>query len=349
MKTSLVKLGLVLALLVSASACSSQTANNSSSSSGSPSSDPVVTLTFGGTASAEDLLTQSMEMVATRANELSGGTIQISTYPASQLGDAVAQLESVIGGGQDMLIEAEGSYIQQYGITEAAVNSFGLVYSQELLTKELESDFWHGLEEQFYENTGVRTLSNGWVRQPTVIASKVPLRTVSDFKGIKLRTVSSKTTADVYNALGFSSTPVAYSEVYLSLSQGVIDATIATLDAQYTMGFYENAPYITNYGNSCTNCATWINGAKFDSMTQAQQEALIQACEEAAEWYTQESNALVSEYIEKMEANGAEFIDLSQEDIATCNSILEELAQTYEANGEWPVGTYDKLREIVQS
>lgn len=311
------------------------------------SKDPVVKLTFGGTAAAEDLITRGMERIAETCKERSGGSIQISVFPASQLGDAVAQLESMVGGGQDMMIEAQGSYMQQYGVKDAAINSFGLVGTQELLAKELKSDMWKELEQQFKAETGIETLANNWVRQPTVIASKVPLRTIDDFSGVKLRVVPSKTTTAVYEALGFAPTPVAYSEVYLSLSQNVIDATIASFDAMYTMAFYEVAPYITKYGNSCTNVAVWINGSKFDSMTPAQQEILREACVEAGDWYVQESNAVMDDYIAKMEANGATIIDVDDAFRNTCNEKLRDTALQFESEGTWSEGLYEKLSNLL--
>lgn len=311
------------------------------------SKDPVVKLTFGGTAAAEDLITKGMERIAETCKERSGGTIQINVFPASQLGDAVAQLESMVGGGQDMMIEAQGSYMQQYGVQDAAINSFGLVGTQELLSKELKSDLWAGFEQQFKDATGIETLANNWVRQPTVIASKTPLNTIQDFSGVKLRVVPSKATTAVYEALGFSPTPVAYSEVYLSLSQGVIDATIASFDAMYTMGFYEVAPYITKYGNSCTNVAVWINGSKFGSMTPAQQEILREACVEAGEWYVQESNAVMNDYVAKMEADGATIIDVDDAFIGTCNDMLRDVALQFESEGTWSEGLYDKLATLL--
>lgn len=343
---------LALAMVFALAACGKPAAPaapaaDAPAAAGDVSKDPVVNLTFGGTFAADDFATKAMERIAANAAEKSGGTIKISVFPASQLGDAVAQIESMIGGAQDMVIEAQGSYMQQYGVKEAAVNSFGLVYSQELLAKELESEFWAEVEAQFLANTGVRTLANNYVRQPTVISSKTPLRTMDDFKGVKLRTVSSQVTMDVYNALGFATTPVAFNEVYLSLQQGVIDATIASLDQQYTMKFYDNAPYITMWGNSCTNIAIWINDAKFQTMTPAQQEILAECCKEAGDWYCEQSNAVVGDYMKNMEEAGVEFIYLDDATTAEMNGKIAAVAEKYEAEGKWPAGTYAKLEAIV--
>ncbi len=316
---------------------------------GSPdaSNDPKIELSFGGTAAADDLITQGMERVAQLAEERSGGSIVINVFPASQLGDAVAQIESMIGGGQDMMIEAQGSYMQQYGVKDAAVNSFGLVETQEALAKELESDMWKEFEDEFKEINNVDTLANNWIRQPTAIACKKPLRTMEDFQGVKLRVVPSSTTTAVYEALGFSPTPVAYSETYLSLSQGVIDGTIASYDAMYTMGFYEVAPYMTKYGNSCTNVAVWINSSRFASMTPAQQQILTEVCQEVGDWYTENSNEIMKEYEEAMIAGGATIIEVDETFVEEANQKLSEVAYSFEEAGEMRQGIYDELAALL--
>jgi len=312
------------------------------------SGDPVIKLSFGGTAAADDLITKGMEMVSELAAERSGGTIVINVFPASQLGDAVAQLESMIGGGQDMVIEAQGSYMQQYGVKNAAVNSFGLVGTQETLAKELESEMWKEFEAEFKKINNVETLANNWIRQPTVIACKKPLKTLEDFRGVKLRVVPSATTTAVYEALGFSPTPVAYSETYLSLSQGVIDGTIASYDAMYTMKFHEVAPNLTKYGNSCTNVAVWINGSRYDGMTPAQQQILKEVCREAGDWYMQASNDIMKEYEDKMVSGGVTIIEVDDAFVEAANKLLCDVAYAYEAEGKMREGIYDELAELVK-
>lgn len=310
--------------------------------SGDVSSDPVVMLSFGSTSAAEDLITQAMNRVAETCKEKSGGSIQITVYPASQLGDATAQLESLSSGGQDMFIESEASYMQTYGIADAGVCSFGVCNTQEKLAKLTESELWAEWEQQFLDTTGIATVSNNWIRQMTVICSKKPLRTVDDFKGVKIRTVSSETTIAVYNALGFSSTPISFSEVYLSLQQGVVDATFGTQDNVYTNSFYEQAPYILQWGPSCTNLGVWINNNKFQSMTEAQRQILTEACDEAGKWYTDSANEQTQGYVEDMISKGSELVYLSEEDEAFANNTLVELARSYEGS-KFSEGLVDRL------
>ena len=351
--SSLLAVIIVLAMMLSLSACGSSGDTETAASdettgqgSGDVSTDPKVTLSFGSTSSAEDLITQAMQMVADTCAEKSGGSIEVNIFPASQLGDATAQLESLSSGGQDMFIESQASYMQTYGIADAGACSFGVVSTQERLAALIDSDVWAEWEQQFLDTTGIATISNNWIRQETVICSKTPLESIDDFKGVKIRTVSSETTIAVYNALGFSSTPISFSEVFLSLQQGVVDATFGTKDNIYTNSFYVEAPYILMWGPSCTNLGVWINNAKLESMTDAQRQILIDACNEAGEWYTSAANEQTEGYVEDMVASGATLTYLSDEDTDAANNILVELGRSYEGS-KFSEGIIDRILEAV--
>lgn len=307
-----------------------------------------VTLSFGSTSAAEDLITQAMKMVADICAEKSDGTLIINLFPASQLGDATAQLESISTGGQDMFIESQASYMQTYGIKDAGACSFGVVNTQEKLAALTKSDLWAEWEQQFLDTTGIATLANNWIRQETVICSKKPLESLADVQGVKIRTVSSETTIAVYNSLGFSSTPIAFSEVYLSLQQGVVDATFGTKDNIYTNSFYVQAPNILMWGPSCTNLGVWINNAKLQSLSDNQKQILAEACKEAGDWYTEQANALTQGYIDDMVANGATLTYFSDEDTATANNTLVELARTYEGT-KFSEGIVDRIVAEVEA
>ncbi len=312
------------------------------------SKDPVVTLIFGGTSSAEDNISIAMQRIADLCNERSGGTIRISVFPASQLGDAVSQMESTISGAQDMFVEAQANYMQQYGIPETNVNNLGLITSQEVLAKELETPLWAEWEAKFLENTGLRTLGHNYLRPSVAISSNIPFHNQDEIKGIKLRTTASAISVDSYNACGFQSTPVAYGEVYLSLQQGVIDATMGSLDSHYTMGFYEVTKYLCMFTLSSPNFGIWINEAKYQSMTPAQQQILSEVVLECGDWYTETNNAMVDGYVQKMVDSGIEIITFSDEIMQPIYDKLADLAHSYEEAGKWTPGTYDAMAALLK-
>mgnify|MGYP000632868512 FL=1 len=51
--------------------------------------------------------------------------------------------------------------------------------------------------------------------------------------------------------------------------------------------------------------------------------------------------------VAKMKESGIEVISLPPEEVAKLQAPMEAMADKYEAAGEWPVGTYDEILEIL--
>ena len=306
-----------------------------------------VTLSLGLTSAAEDLATQSFERFAKNVEEKSDGSIVINVFPASQLGDAVAQMESMITGAQDMFAEGELNYEADHGVPELKAQSYGCVNTNEKLRTFLASSVYKEWNEKFRQVNGVVTIANNWIRTPVVMALREPLTTMEQFKGVKLRTVPSESTITAYSALGFNPTAVAYNEVYLSLSQGVIDGTICPFEGAYSMKFYEQAPYILKVGTAVTNNALWVNEAKWNSLTDEQRAIITECAVEAGDWYSEQIQETIKEYVAAMEAGGATIIEPSEELLQQVDEALGKAAQQSIADGKLDGDAYQKMHDAA--
>jgi TRAP-type mannitol/chloroaromatic compound transport system substrate-binding protein len=73
--------------------------------------------------------------------------------------------------------------------------------------------------------------------------SKKPLRSLSDFKGLKVRTPPGLTSM-IFSKLGASPVNLPAGEIYTALSSGVVDAAeMVSLTEDYDLGFHEVAKY----------------------------------------------------------------------------------------------------------
>lgn len=321
-------------------------ANGGSPASTSPAAkEPKMTLSLGTTSSAEDLQTQALERFAKNVQERTGGNITINVSPASQLGDAVAEIEALISGTQDMFMESEIAYMYTYGISDLGVEGLGIVATPEQLKNLVNSPEMDEYREEFRKKNGIVTLTHNWYRNPIVIASKQPLNTLADFQGVKLRVVPSPMTIKSFGALGFQPTSIAYNETYLSLSQGVVDGAICPFDGYYSMGFYEVAPYCLYLGSN-TNNIIWMNESKYNQLSDNQKQILKECGDEAGDWYTEAVAAVRQDYVAKCETGGATFIEASDELKEQCAAIWADLAHELEAAGEITPGAFDKLMEV---
>ncbi len=298
--------------------------------------------TLGTTSAADDLQTKALERFAANVKEKTDGKIDITVYPASMLGDANAEMEAMIAGTQDMFMESEAGYLDAYGVHEAAAMGVATTATPSQAKTLAESAYMASLREKFRELNGVVTISYNWYRNPIVIASTKKLEKVEDFQGVKLRVVPSEITIKTYGALGFKCTSISYNEVYLSLSQGVVDATICPFDGYYTMKFYEVAPYCLYFGSN-TWMNLWMNEAKYNQLSDNQKAIFKECAEEAGVWYTNEAAAARQPYIDACEAAGCQFIDVSDEMLQECLDLMAVVSYEQEDAGVIPKGSYDKM------
>ena len=309
--------------------------------------DPKVTLSLGLVSAADDLATISFERFAENVAEKSGGSVIINVFPASQLGSAVAQLESVIAGAQDMSVDGELVMEADFGVPDLKAQSYGTLNTSEKLKTFLASSVYKEYNEQFRQKNGVVTVANNWIRTPIIICLKQPAYTMDDFKGVKLRTVPSASSVAAYSALGFDPTTVDYSEVYMSLAQGVIDGTICPFEGAYTMKFYEQAPYVLLASTNVTNNALWFNEAKWNSLTQRQRDVITECALEAGDWYTSEIEGMMQEYIANMEAGGATIIQPDQAMLDGIAAALESVALKEVEAGNITLEGYESIRDAA--
>ena len=84
--------------------------------------------------------------------------------------------------------------------------------------------------------TGFRVLTN----------SKKPVTTLADLKGLKIRVPKNEIMIATYQAWGINPVPMAWSETFTALQQGVVDGQDNPYATIYAMKFYEVQKYITS-------------------------------------------------------------------------------------------------------
>ncbi|MDO5551949.1 MAG: TRAP transporter substrate-binding protein, partial [Lachnospiraceae bacterium] len=173
-------------------------------------------LTMGSTGAADDISTQAMTYMKDYIEEKSGGAIKVNTFPSSQLGAAVDQLEMTGQGSIDLFLEA--NYMTSNGVNEAKVGSLTFTYgSKEDYRKVNESELTQQWKDKFCELNNIKIIANNWYRNGTALVSNREIRTVEDMKGLKVRIPPVDITMECFSELGMNPTPIAYNESLLAL------------------------------------------------------------------------------------------------------------------------------------
>lgn len=128
---------------------------------------------------------------------------------------------------------------------------------------------------------GVAFWSNGF-RQMT--NNTHPLRTPTDFRGLKFRIQPSRVLDRQFEALGASTISTPFNEIYHSLETGAADGQENTISNILTKRFYQVQRYMTISNHSYLGYAVIFNKSYWDSLPSDAKLVLQEALEETTRW-----------------------------------------------------------------
>ncbi|MBP1932184.1 TRAP transporter substrate-binding protein [Ammoniphilus resinae] len=287
----------------------------------------VIELNLGHTLTADSERQIIAEKMAQLAEEKSGGTIKISTFPQSQLGGEVKQIQSVRTGAQGMLIVStaalENTY-PEYSIFDLPYLFDSAEQANKVFQSEVGDKFLDMLSDQ-----GLVGLGWGWANERNIFASK-KVETPEDVKGLKTRVMQAPGYVKTYETLGAQPTPMAYGEVYLAVQQGTVDGGDTSPDQFVMDKFLEVAKYYNKTKLHYVPIVTAISKSKWDQMTPDQQKALQEAVDEALAFGVEYNKTYYDKYYEEMKKAGVEIVESDVEAFKKAamparESILKEI------------------------
>ena len=173
---------------------------------------------------------------------LSKGTIKVEVYHNTQLGDAVANVQSIRNG--------------TIGFTTVSASNLNQVvpamdmYSLPFLFKN-EAHFWWFLAQpqaaelaKQMEDKGIKII--GYIDSGSRnFFTQKAVRTPDDLKGQKIRVMASPVMVNTMKALGATGVPVAWAELYTALQTGVVDGAENNHPSVVAKKFYEVSKFYT--------------------------------------------------------------------------------------------------------
>src|SRR5215216_7249385 len=149
---------------------------------------------------------------------LTKGTVKVEVYANTQLGDAVANVQSIRNGTIGFTVVSASNLNQ----VVPAMDMFSLPF----LFKN-EAHFWWFLAQPQAEEF-VKALEDKGLKKIGYIDSgsrnlftQKPVRTPADLRGQKIRVMASPVMVKTMEALGATGVPVAWAELYTALQTGV--------------------------------------------------------------------------------------------------------------------------------
>lgn len=288
----------------------------------------VYTLQFSTTMAAETFGVVEIVDCMEKIEELTDGHIQFSQNFNGSLGDENELLMSVMDGSIDLVIVGPG--------TLATVDPAFDIFNAPFMYKDYDHAlaFW---SSEAYENwmkehgdpmgiTFLTTINQGF---SGILNNKRDIYSPADMTGLKLRVPDQNSLITLCNAMGAVATPVAASEQYMSLSQGVIDGAIHSMAAHVSWGLTEIAGHFTETNHMLACGMVEMNQARLDSLPEEYRTIIQEQFRECQDTIFKNTVDSVKSDYEKAESDGVKIILNSEVDMDAFREKLADIIETY--------------------
>ncbi len=323
------KFGTLLALTFSAGLTLAACGDESSTSGGE--SDDVIEFDLGHTLTPGSTRDEAVMKFKEALEEKSDGKMTINNFPQSQLGGEVEMQEAVQSGNQDIVFTSSSTLanvIPEFGILDVPYLFDDLEEANETLRTDAGKQLLDLLPESGLIGLGyVETVDRN------VFAGK-PINKAEDLQGLKIRVIEAPGYVETYKALGAQPTPMAYSELYTSLQQGVVDGGDTSADQFVMDKFMEVSDYFSLSGMNHIAVVGVMSKSVWDELDSDQQAIVQEAFDEASTFAPEEFQRQRDKYLEEMEKEGVNIVETDKESLKKATEDVKAKLIKDTPNGE---------------
>jgi tripartite ATP-independent transporter DctP family solute receptor len=269
------------------------------------------------------------------------GRINIQIHRGGSMGDEKQTFELLSQGSVEFGAVGSGPisvFFPKYFINEVPY----MFSSQDDFWK-----FWNGpgkeLAALMEKQRGVRT--DGVVyRGARYLTSNTPVRTIADVKGLKMRLPPTKSWFKVWESLGAVPSTIAFSEVYLALKTGVVEAQENPPETILAYKFYEAQKYLIATEHVYAAAIVMSSAKWWATLSKDDQALFTKAMQEAMAV----GNALTkngdAEIVKKLQGLGMTLITVDKNAFKVAvRPAVDSLAKT-----DWDPAFYEKVKEAIK-
>ena len=261
----------------------------------------------------------------------SGGNITVTLYANGELGTVPENDQALREGTIQIGSGTTG------GLVDPSLSYFdcpNLVDSNEQAKAMMDrSGELYKYTEEVYADIGMKMLSivPGGFRETS---SNKAVRNYEELTGLKIRTLENPIAISYWQSWGCNPTPVTFSELYIALQQGLVEAQENAYDTIVSSKLYEQQKYIINTHHVIMWSGMYMNLDFYNSLPADYQELINWVVAEIYEPFLYEESIKANdEALQTMKDAGLEVIDFTAEDLAK----MREAAQP----------AYDLIRQTV--
>jgi tripartite ATP-independent transporter DctP family solute receptor len=252
----------------------------------------IIALVIGGPASAQTKLkwahvyevtepyhTEAL-WAASEIRKRTSGRYDIEVFPASQLGNE-NQLDKALGVGTIDIVYVGINFVaatyEPLGITGAPFMLRDFDHWKAYRGSRLFAELAKGYEDKTRHKIAALT----YYGQRHVTANR-RISKPEDMRGMKLRVPPAPLFLMFTKSVGADATPIAFSDVYTALQQGLVDGQENPLPTIMAKKFYEVQSHIVLTGHITESMVTVIGSHVWNKLTPDDQKVFAETLKEAA-------------------------------------------------------------------
>jgi tripartite ATP-independent transporter DctP family solute receptor len=239
---------------------------------------------------------------ASRVEARTNGAIKINIFPNNSLGGPPEQAQGIKLGTIDMGLPTQGQ-LDKYDKAFAAVMLPFIFENNAQVFKVLDGPAMDWLAP-LAEKQGFILLRNWDYGFRNVTNSVRPINVPDDAKGLKLRTPPELQIQASMEALGATVQAIAFPELYLALSQKVVDGEENPIPVIYYSKFYEVQKHLAITRHIYNNMIHTIGVASWNKLTPEQQKIFREESASAGDLMRRLMAEQEADQIKKLEAAG---------------------------------------------
>jgi len=271
----------------------------------------------------------------------SNGKFDIEVFPASRLGNENQLNEGLGLATVDIVyvgINFAAATYKPLGITGAPFMLRDFEHWKAYRSSKLFAD----LSKDYEDKTHHKIVALTYYGQRHVTANQ-PIMRPEDMKGMRLRVPPAPLNLMFAKSVGANATPVAFSDVYNALQQGLVDGEENPLPTIVAKKFYEVQSHIVLTGHITESMVTVIGHHVWNKLTPDEQKLFADTMKEAAAKATEAIEASERVLATELKNLGMTVIEPDREAFRKAALPLHNDAS---AGAGWSRAQYDELQSL---
>ncbi|WP_432470352.1 TRAP transporter substrate-binding protein [Amphritea sp. HPY] len=277
-------------------------------------------------------------------NEKTGGKHSAKLFLNGQLGSEQDTVNDAALGTLDFSILASNN-LAPFSPTLGILSLPYIFENLDQAVTTVEGPIAAELVQNTIRDSGVRIV--GWTYSGFRVLSnsKRPIQKLADLDGVVVRVPKNEIMIDTYKSWGNNPTPMAWSETFTALQQGVVDGQDTPYTTIYAMKFGEVQKYISDLHYLFLLEPLIVSESLYQDQDAATQKAILEAGNEATayslQWLKDQESVIKKELVSKYGMQ----IDTLQDEAEWAKKAQDAVwPKFYES-----VGGKDKVNELLTS